>query len=37
VKERLGLRRQERLRFSLHREEKERFETGGERTDAILL
>jgi len=37
VKERLGLRRQERLRFSLHREEKKRFETGGDRTDAILL
>ena len=73
MKERLGLRRQERLQFSLHRwegnrdeemrfyivlplenpevlsnlhvnvlmilrrEEKKRFETGGERTDAILL
>jgi len=37
AKERLGLRRQDRLRFSLHREEKKRFETGGERNDAILL
>jgi len=37
AKERLGLRRQERLRFSIHREEKKRFETGGERNDAILL
>ena len=59
MKERLGLRRQERLRFSIHRhtkkrfvstllhhlnvnvwmyrEEKKKFEEGGERTDAILL
>merc|ERR1719204_2004480 len=37
VKERLGLRGHERLRFCLHREEKARLETGGERSDAILL
>jgi len=37
VKERLGLRGHERLRFSLHREEKARLETGGERSDGILL